>query len=140
MMRIPLLLVLTQPLAPLAEACEGRAACKREHVAAPDARRASKSPAHIGEHCSYSTSEMIARVLDRGTPWAYTGPLVQVEGAGTEAFAVPYTTPDAAKLLANEVLDRLVIPTPQTPVTLTGRVLDHAGVHYVVVTAITPES
>lgn len=133
-------LLLTATFGSSALACEGKAACAREHAPAPDARRAAKGPHHIGQHCSYSTAQMIGRVLDSGQAWTYEGILVPVDHSGDDAYATPFRTEADDRVLANEVLDQLGPETPTTPLLLEGRALTQDGKRFVVVTSVAKAS
>ena len=126
-----------------AAACESKKSCDESHEAvAASAARVSTVPAHIGSHCSYSTSAMIRRVLDKGQAWAFQGPLLKADDA-EHSVAVPYEVgPDKLKVLANVVLDEAipVQPDPATEVSMRGMVLEHRGVSYVVLVEATPQS
>lgn len=112
----------------------------REGGACDPVARAAKDVRHMGEHCSYATSAMIGRVLDRGEAWSFAGELLPVERLGDAAFATPYRVVDGAGVevvvLGNEVLDAALAEGLAVParVTLEGRVLESRGRRYAVVT------
>ena len=96
----------------------------------------------MGDHCSYATSAMIGQVLDRGSPWTFSGEMLSVERLGEAAFATPYRIVDGAgvevEVLGNELLDGAVREglTAPVAVSLEGRVLESRGRRYAVVTRV----
>ncbi len=101
------------------------------------AAHCARSPALVGDACSFSTGMTSRRVVEDGTPWSWTGVLEPRALEGD--IATPYTADEGRRVLATELLE-LLQGTPHIagPLLVTGRTLEVDSVEYVVLTSFLP--
>lgn len=101
------------------------------------AAHCARSPALVGDACSFSTGMTSRRVVEDGSPWSWTGVLEPRALEGD--IATPYTVDEDRRVLATELLE-LLQGTPHIAGSLlvTGRTLEIDSVEYVVLTSFLP--